>query len=105
MLINRSERPVTTHVEFVSYTGKYPELCQGLLTLKIDGKKHTFGNDQMHKEAQHPKFWTPCQNCGEKSTMKGEWYVDVDMLPDSFRKYAAEIDNIFNTNVDQSCCR
>lgn len=24
------------------------------------------------KPEQHSKFWTPCQNCGEKPTMKSE---------------------------------
>lgn len=25
-------------VEFVSYTGEYPNLCSGILTVKIDGE-------------------------------------------------------------------
>ena len=29
-------------IEFVSYTGKYPCLCMGTLTLKIDGKEMSF---------------------------------------------------------------
>lgn len=31
------------HVKFVSYTGNYPNLCRGDLTLKIDGEIVTFG--------------------------------------------------------------
>ena len=31
------------HVEFISYTGRYPNLCSGILTLRIDGKEVTFG--------------------------------------------------------------
>lgn len=27
-------------VEFVSYTGKWPNLCSGILTLNIDGVEH-----------------------------------------------------------------
>ena len=27
-------------VEFVSYNGKYPNLCGGLLIIKVNGKKH-----------------------------------------------------------------
>lgn len=34
------------HVEFVSYTGKYPNLCNGTLTLRIDGKEVRF-NDKV----------------------------------------------------------
>ena len=32
------------HVKFISYTGKYPNLCSGILTLEIDGKEYKFGN-------------------------------------------------------------
>lgn len=31
------------HVKFVSYTGNYPNLCRGDLTLEIDGEIVTFG--------------------------------------------------------------
>lgn len=38
MLINRNNNE-TKHVNFVSYTGSWPNLCSGVLTLEIDGKK------------------------------------------------------------------
>ena len=53
MLIHGNE-PQIDHVEFVEYTGKWPNLCSGILVLKIDGKEETFGVDQ-----SHPKFWHP----------------------------------------------
>jgi hypothetical protein len=31
------------NIEFVSYNGKYPNLCSGKLTVKIDGKEVSFG--------------------------------------------------------------
>ena len=31
-------------IEFVSYDGKYPNLCSGTLVLKIDGEDHSFRN-------------------------------------------------------------
>ena len=34
----------------------------------------------------------------------GEWSIDVDDLPEQFRKYADEIDEVFNENVPQGCC-
>ena len=49
MVINSSKDNV---VEFVSYTGKYPNLCSGVLTLKINGKIYTFGYGQ-----KYDKFW------------------------------------------------
>lgn len=42
MLINYSNNEIT-HVKFVSYTGRYPNLCSGILTLEIDGENVNFG--------------------------------------------------------------
>lgn len=32
-------------IKFISYTGKYPNLCDGILTLEIDGEQVSFGYD------------------------------------------------------------
>lgn len=32
-----------SNIKFISYTGEYPNLCRGVLTLKIDGKILRFG--------------------------------------------------------------
>ena len=42
MLINKPR--TTEDVKFISYTGKYPVLCCGVLTLEIDGEIVEFGN-------------------------------------------------------------
>ena len=34
----------------------------------------------------------------------GEWNINIDNLPEKFRKYAAEIDYTFNANVEHGCC-
>ena len=34
----------------------------------------------------------------------GEWEIDVDRLPEQFRKYAEEIGKVFNENVEYGCC-
>ncbi len=44
-------------VEFVSYDGKWPNLCSGVLTLKINGKEEKFGFS-LKGEQMHPKFWS-----------------------------------------------
>ena len=43
-----------TNVEFVSYTGKWPNLCSGILTLKIYGKEHRFG----YGSGMYEPFWS-----------------------------------------------
>lgn len=44
MLINCNNSE-TNHVKFVSYSGKYPNFCRGVLVLKIDGIEYCFGHE------------------------------------------------------------
>ena len=37
----------TSRVKFISYTGEYPNLCSGVLTLEIDGVQYKFGQIRM----------------------------------------------------------
>lgn len=43
MLVNKNNEH-SQNVEFVSYTGKFPNLCSGVLTLRIDGENVKFGH-------------------------------------------------------------
>lgn len=94
-------------VKFVSYTGKYPNLCSGILTLEIDGKEYKFGG---YNNNCLPAFWSSGGSCGftngyENSYINtGEWNVDVAYLPKELKEYANEIDEVFNNNVNYGCC-
>lgn len=110
MLINNNFNN-NGHVEFVSYTGKWPSLCMGLLTLKIDGKEVKFGYDPSSCSCgNYGSFWRSGGCCGfsnnysESYVDTGEWYIDVDDIPDIYMKYAREIDDVFNENVPWGCC-
>lgn len=103
MLVNQNNNE--THVKFISYTGEYPCLCFGNLTLEIDGIEYTFGNSN----TDFASFWYSGgrvwfdDEWGEHVEC-GEWSIDVDYLPEQFRKYAKEIDSVFNENVEWGCC-
>lgn len=64
MLIN-SNNNETNHVKFVSYTGKWPNLCSGVLTLEIDGIVYCFGHEvgsydfkaNKYKDNNSDSFW------------------------------------------------
>lgn len=94
------------HVEFVSYTGKYPNLCSGTLILKIDGEEHRFG----YNSGQHERFWISGGECyftggySEAHVSEDSWVIDVSRLPENLKPYAAEIDKVFNSNVEHGCC-
>lgn len=98
---------VVPHVEFVSYTGDYPHLCGGTLTLKIDGEEYKFGNS-LNEPTNHPKFWKTGGSCGfsghNSYVGHDEWIINPEMLPEEIRCYADKIAEIFNENVEHGCC-
>ncbi len=108
MLINNTITD-TPHIKFISYTGKYPTLCMGVLTLEIDGVQHTFGDSFLMPLPEFKRFW---DSGGSISADKDwnfhvytdEWHIDVKRIPEQFQKYAAEIDVVFNENVEYGCC-
>ena len=114
MLIN-STSETTNHVRFVSYTGKYPNLCRGILTLEIDGEQVRFGHDytkfdSYKTDGNYKEFWSSGGNCGftngytDSYVHSDEWQIDVENIPDQYKKYATEIDEVFNSNVEYGCC-
>lgn len=112
MLINKDASNIN-HVKFISYTGSYPNLCRGILTLEIDGKRYRFGHNYMkdyHNDGNYNSFWSSGGSCGFTDNWSnsyvdhGEWIIDVNDLPEEIKKYAAEIDEVFNNNVNWGCC-
>lgn len=100
-------------VKFVSYTGKWPSLCHGVLTLEISGKIRTFGPKGPfgHRlpdgsEPEFPEFWHSGGECGmpPQGITCGDWKIDVSELPEELRRYAEQIDAAFNRNVEHGCC-
>lgn len=81
-------------IEFVSYNGRYPCLCNGDLILRIDGEEVNLG---------------ACLTSGGSCTYDGElewveegaWSVDV---PPQYAQYTAEITEVVNSNVPWGCC-
>ena len=106
MLINQDETTFN-HVKFVSYTGKYPNLCRGVLTIQIDGTDYRFG---WEKDCDFKPFWITGGSCGFRNNYSdsyinsSEWEIDVKDIPEQFRQYASEIDDVFNSNVKYGCC-
>ena len=82
-------------IEFVSYNGKYPNLCSGELVLRIDGKEVSL--DSPLWSGGYVTFdddWREHIGCGE-------WSVNV---PEEFAQYANEITEVVNDNVPWGCC-
>lgn len=113
MLVNKksSEEP---RVKFISYDGKYPNLCSGVLILEIDGKEYKFGYNffDTDEDPNNPNlkcFWhsggsVSFNDNWDESVWEGEWEIDVDELPEQFWDVADEIDRVINENIPWGCC-
>ena len=86
----------TNRVEFVSYDGKYPNLCSGTLVLRIDGTVITMPE---HCMCSGGNVWFD-EDWNEHVT-SGEWGVDV---PAFLAEYAEDITACVNANVPNGCC-
>lgn len=92
-------------IEFVRYTGKKPALCEGVLTLKLDGKTTTFGNNG---KTDYPYFWRTSGHAIIFSGIKkAPWIADEyasKRLPEELQAHLPELLEVFNANVPHGCC-
>lgn len=81
-------------VRFISYDGKYPNLCSGTLVLEVDGKTREI----------------PYALCSGGSVFfdKGNAFVETGRwsvnLPEDLEPYRKEIEDLVNDEVPQGCC-
>lgn len=88
-------------VEFVSYDGEYPNLCSGLLVIKVNGKLY---------ELRH--FLSSCGKCyfnddGNEIVTKGDWEISEYKLETYYPElipFKEEIEKVVNENVEKGCC-
>lgn len=85
-------------VKFIEYTGRWPNLCRGTLTLQIDDEVVRFG------EGYNPRFWGSGGNCYGFNITREPWIIVRDDIPEKYRKYYYEIVHVFNENVEWGCC-
>lgn len=81
-------------IEFVSYTGKYPNLCRGTLVLRIDGEFVCLN---------HCLVSGGCVGFNGLTEIveQGKWSVNV---PEEYKKYEEEITTVVNENIEYGCC-
>lgn len=84
-------------IEFVSYDGKYPCLCMGTLTIKVNGKLYYLNNAMC--SGGHIGF----DDDWNEEISSGPWSLDLneysELLP-----YKEELTTLVNNNVRQGCC-
>ena len=101
-------------IKFISYDGAWPNLCSGILTIEVEGKKYLFGPDYK-KPADatefYESFWYSGGTCGfmggdynKPNITKGPWHIETRYLPKELLKYAIEIARLVNKNIPWGCC-
>lgn len=99
-------------IKFLNYTGEYPCLCFGTLTLLIDGRKTTFGDPVSQDTVfDHRAFWESggslCLNengDGKIFATEGAWIIHEERLHDHLKPYFGELAEIMNKNVPHGHC-
>lgn len=96
MIVNKDG--AENKVKFISYDGRYPNLCSGELVLEVNGK--------VYKWERYSGFMRSGGglNPNYEGSWQGEWKVDYSQIPDEIKEYANEIDECINDNVQHGCC-
>lgn len=104
-------------IKFIDYTGQFPNLCHGVLTLEINGSRYKFGHEpgafdfhtMKYKDNNFIQFWYSggCVNFDDVDNPyieTGSWKIDKDCLPEILKPYAEELTKILNENMKHGCC-
>ena len=84
-------------IEFVSYDGKYPNLCSGQLVLKINGQVRELPRYCLHSGGG---VWFE-EGWGAAHIKTGKWSID---LPEDLEPLRKEIEKCINKNIPHGCC-
>lgn len=91
-LVNSSQKSV---VEFVDYTGEFPNLCRGTLIINVNGKR--FELSRILRPGG--SVWV---DNGDERVEDGPW--KLYSLPDELKHLHDEIESLVNENVMWGCC-
>ena len=106
-------------LEFVEYTGGYPNLCSGRLFVKIDDKLVSFGNYCLGEKGKtddtnvpvYKSFWVSGGSVSfdddwDEHVTEGDWEAcwKEKNYPKEIAKLLPRLLELFNENVPHGCC-
>lgn len=104
-------------LEFVEYTGRYPNLCSGRLFVRINGVLVSFGNYCLGEKGKtpdegvqnYPDFWHSGGHlnrnwCAVQYPWELSDWIKEDQFPPEIRKLLPLLIDLFNENVPYGCC-
>lgn len=89
-------------IKFVSYDGKYPNLCSGTLVLNVDGEEYSWKYClDSGGRIEHDENWN-------MNIITGPWEVNFDYDNTHHLNFTPEeigyITYLVNKNVEPGCC-
>lgn len=87
-------------IEFVSYSGKYPNLCSGILVLEIDGEIVEFPSGILSSGGcvYFDEDWM-------EYVKQGHWSISpFSDFPKKYHSRISEIEDVINDNIPWGCC-
>lgn len=100
------------NVEFVSYDGRFPNLCSGVLVVRVGRRTLTFDgykNDPEHDV--YPKFWCSGGSVSfdedwSETVVKGPWDLEYEKkhYPEDILEMLPKILETMNEHVPYGCC-
>lgn len=88
-------------LEFVSYDGAYPTLCDGRLTLRDKATNTFYRLDGVLQSGGKCMYMGADEGC---EVTVGPWVVCDEHLPYELLPYVDEITRLVNENVEYGCC-
>lgn len=83
------------NIEFISYNGRYPNLCSGQLVLKIDGETVDGIRLSSGGSVWFDSNWS-------EHVEEGDW--SADNIPTKYEHAYDKIVAVINENVPKGCC-
>jgi len=89
---------MVNRLEFISYDGKYPNLCGGTLIIKVDGNEMVFPSYCLSSggNVSFDDDWN-------EEVTQGEWTIS-DFPKDFPKELVSEANDLVNENIEQGCC-
>ena len=89
---------MTSRLKFISYNGRYPNLCSGTLVISLDDIEYSM----QYCMCSGGSVWFDDE--GDEHVDSGEWKINEDELPEPLKPFVKEIEQLVNEYVEHGCC-
>ena len=91
-------KPSEDRLKFISYDGKFPNLCSGTLVISLDNVEYSMD----HCLCSGGSVWFDDE--WREHVESGAWTVLIEQLPEPLKPFFMEIEQLVNENVEWGCC-